>query len=117
MKKILIIAMSILFVGQMAAQEKITKESSAEFTGYIELDTNPGKGYFFMSFNLPADAKKTIWTITDENGQVLVKEKYKNLKAGKNKIGYNYKSAPDGMHTFKIVSGNYTISKKIEKKR
>ena len=72
---------------------------------------DPGKGLFFVQYNLPNDAKKVIWTVTDEKGEVLIKEKFKKVKAGKNRFQYNYLHGPDGLHTFKLVADGVEIDK------
>lgn len=125
MQKILILSIFLLTSGWTYAQSDSKSQEEAvvitnttgktDFEGYMRVSPNPGKGYFFMFFNLPTDIKKLVWTISDEDGRVLVKEKYKNLKAGENKIGYNYKNAPDGLHTFTLTSDTYVISRKVDK--
>lgn len=71
---------------------------------------DPGKGMFFVNYDLPKDAKKVIWTVTDEKGEVLIKEKFKKMKAGKNRFQYNCLHGPDGLHTFKIVADGEKIA-------
>lgn len=65
---------------------------------------------FFVNYDLPKDAKKVIWTVTDEKGEVLIKEKFKKMKAGKNRFQYNCLHGPDGLHTFKIVADGEKIA-------
>ena len=88
---------------QSSDQDKTTKEAKIKVLG------DPGEGMFFVQYNLPRDAKKVIWTVTDEKGEVLVKEKFKNIKAGKNRFQYNYLNGPDGRHKFKIVADEEQI--------
>lgn len=71
---------------------------------------DPGEGMFFVYYDLPKDTKKVIWTVTDEKGEVLIKEKFKKMKAGTNKFKYNYLHGPDGLHKFKIVADGETIA-------
>ena len=71
---------------------------------------DPGKVMFFVNYDLPKDAKKVIWTVTDEKGEILIKEKFKKMKAGKNRFQYNYLHGPDGLHTFKIVADGEKIA-------
>ncbi len=70
---------------------------------------DPGEGMFFVAYHLEKDAKKVIWTVTDEKGEVLIKEKFKKMKAGKNRFKYNYVHGPDGTHTFKLVADDVVI--------
>ena len=70
---------------------------------------DPGKGMFFVAYHLEKDAKKVIWTVTDEKGEVLIKEKFKKMKAGKNRFQYNYVHGPDGTHTFKLVADDVVV--------
>ena len=70
---------------------------------------DPGEGMFFVAYHLENDAKKVIWTVTDEKGTVLIKEKFKKMKAGKNRFKYNYVHGPDGTHTFKLVADGVVV--------
>lgn len=115
MKKFLFVLLCVLspmvFISAQSA-ETIEDKSEMRVVG------DPGKGPFFVHFNLPQDFKKVVWTVTDEKGKVLIKEKYKNLKAGKNKIEYNYLYGPDGKHTFTITADeSFTTSTQVVKKR
>ncbi len=71
---------------------------------------DPGKGMFFVQYYLEEDAKQVLWTVTDKKGEVLVKEKFKKVKAGKNRFQYNYLHGPDGRHKFKIVADGVQVA-------
>ena len=49
--------------------------------------------------------------MTDEKGEVLIKEKFKKVKAGKNRFQYNYLHGLDGLHTYKLVADGEEIAK------
>lgn len=87
-------------------------QSDAQETGKEKLQIlgDPGKGMFFVQYHLPKDATKVIWTVTDEKGEVLIKEKFKKVKAGKNRFRYNYLNGPDGLHKHKIVADDEQIA-------
>ncbi len=82
--------------------KEVTKEN-------MKVLGDPGEGMFFVAYHLEKDAKKVIWTVTDEKGEVLIKEKFKKIKAGKNRFQYNYVHGPDGTHTFKLVADDVVI--------
>jgi len=108
-KFFLVLAIFLGFNLNFADAQSETKEVAAE-EAKMRVLGDPGEGLFFVHYDLPKAAKKVIWTVTDEKGQVLIKEKFKKLKAGKNKFKYNYKNAPDGLHKFKIVADGEEIA-------
>ncbi len=118
--KNVILVLCLLLAGSFSslyAQETAKNETNEK--NELKVLGDPGEGMFFVQYNLPKDAKKVIWTVTDEKGEVLIKEKYKKVKAGKNRFQYNYLHGPDGLHTFKIVADNVVISEKevLKKKK
>lgn len=90
-------------IAQDSPDAQETKKENMKVLG------DPGEGMFFVAYHLEKDAKKVIWTVTDEKGEVLIKEKFKKMKAGKNRFKYNYVHGPDGTHTFKLVADDVVI--------
>ena len=90
-------------IAQDSPGAKETKKENMKILG------DPGEGMFFVAYHLEKDAKKVIWTVTDEKGEVLIKEKFKKMKAGKNRFQYNYVHGPDGKHTFKLVADDVVV--------
>ena len=107
-KSLLIISLLLVGnIGNLSAQENLETKPAKEEN--LKVLGDPGKGLFFVQYKLPKDAKKVIWTVSDEKGEVLIKEKFKKVKAGKNRFQYNYLHGPDGLHTHKLVADGEEI--------
>ncbi|MGK0366716.1 MAG: flagellar hook assembly protein FlgD [Saprospiraceae bacterium] len=92
--------------------------SAAEEEHKINVMGDPSDGVFFVYYSIPKDAKKVIWTVTDENGNGIIKEKFKNVKAGKNNFQYNYLNGPNGEHTFTITADEtFVLTTQVTKKK
>lgn len=97
------------------AQEEATTEAAEH---KINVVGDPSDGMFFVYYSIPKDAKKVVWTVTDEEGTVIVKEKFKNVKAGKNDFRYNYLGGPNGEHTFTITADEtFVLTTQVTKRK
>lgn len=99
-----------------SAQDTVAPEAEKEHK--IKVIGDPSDGLFFVYYTLPKDAKKVVWTVTDESGNVIIKEKFKNLKAGKNDFQYNYLNGPNGEHTFTITADeDFVMTTQVTKRK
>jgi len=97
------------------AQDTVAAEETEH---KINVMGDPSDGMFFVYYSLPKDAKKVVWTVTDEEGKLIVKEKFKNIKAGKNKFQYNYLGGPNGEHTFTITADEtFVMTTQVTKRK
>jgi len=96
------------FFVNMNAQE--APAADAEEFGVIKVLGDIDKGMFRMNFELPTPAKKMIWTVHLENGELYVKEKFKKMDAGKHHYDYNIRYAPKGILTFTLTSDDKVVA-------